>query len=191
MKKKEYCLLGIFLIGLILIILWYVPEKKNIERFQISDDCPVPKNCPKYPDMSQYVLKSSVPPCQKCPDMSQYLLKSELPVPAETLDMTKYILKTECLSCANKKCPDCICPDCDELCVKSKQCPPCPEIEITRCPDLTDSSQIIYEGKIRASGDELYCEDPSDFPFSGSDTNKHPNLNSREAAKKKLKQLYT
>jgi len=101
------------------------------------------------------------------------------------------MLKTECLSCTNKKCPDCVCPDCDELCIKfdKKQCPPCPAIEVTRCPDLTDNSQIINEGKIRAAGDELYCEDPSDFPFGSPQV--HPNLNAREAAKQKLKELYT
>lgn len=76
------------------------------------------------PDMSKFVLKSSIPPCPQCPDMSEYMLKSECPpVP----DLSKYILKSSIpkpqpiiidSSACKKECGD---------------CPPCPR---PRCPDV-------------------------------------------------------
>jgi hypothetical protein len=76
------------------------------------------------PDMSKYVLKSTIPPCPQCPDMSEYMLKSECPpVP----DLSKYILKSSIpkpqpiiidSSACQKQCGD---------------CPPCPR---PRCPEV-------------------------------------------------------
>jgi hypothetical protein len=83
--------------------------------------------CPpcREPDLSKYVLKSTIPPCPQCPDMSQYMLKSECPpVP----DLSKYVLKSsipkpqpiiiDSSACKKEACGD---------------CPPCPR---PRCPEV-------------------------------------------------------
>jgi len=52
--------------------------------------CPCPcgansrPTCPpcREPDLSKYVLKSTIPVPPSCPDMSQYMLKTECPPPA-------------------------------------------------------------------------------------------------------------
>jgi hypothetical protein len=83
--------------------------------------------CPpcRAPDMSKYVLKSSVPPCQACPDMSMYMLKTECPPVA---DLSKYVLK----SSIPKQQPVII----DNSACKKEagECPPCPR---PRCPTVT------------------------------------------------------
>ena len=86
---------------------------------------PVCPPCPpcQEPDMSKYVLKSSVPPCPACPDMSQYMLKTECP---PSPDLSKYVLKSSIpkpqpIIIDNTKCKEC--PD----------CPPCPR---PRCPEV-------------------------------------------------------
>ena len=67
--------------------------------------------CPPLPDLTKYVLKSSIPPPTNCPDMSQYMLKTECqPVP----DLSQYVLKTsiptpepviiDTSSCNKKEC---------------------------------------------------------------------------------------
>lgn len=82
--------------------------------------------CPpcREPDMSKYVLKSSVPPCPATPDLSQYMLKTECPpVP----DLSKYVLK----SSIPKQQPVII--D-NSACKKDAgECPPCPR---PRCPEV-------------------------------------------------------
>jgi hypothetical protein len=83
--------------------------------------------CPpcREPDMSKYVLKSSVPPCQACPDMTNYMLKTECPPVA---DLSKYVLK----SSIPKQQPVII--D-NSACRKDVgECPPCPR---PRCPTVT------------------------------------------------------
>ena len=90
-----------------------------------DDTCKTRLLCPpcKEPDMSKYVLKSSIPPCVTCPDMSNYMLKTECP-PAP--DLSKYILK----SSIPKQQPIII----DNSSCKSEnagECPPCPR---PRCP---------------------------------------------------------
>lgn len=103
--------------------------------------CP---KCPDYPDMSKYVLKSSIPPCPSAPDMSQYMLKTECPpVP----DLSQYVLKSSvpkpqpiivdssackgqcgaCPPCPRPRCPEVKCPP-PTVC---PTCPPCPRME---CP---------------------------------------------------------
>lgn len=82
--------------------------------------------CPpcREPDMSKYVLKSSIPPCPTCPDMSNYMLKTECPpVP----DLSKYVLK----SSIPKQQPVII----DNSACKKEAglCPPCPR---PRCPEV-------------------------------------------------------
>lgn len=77
------------------------------------------------PDLSKYVLKSSIPPCPSCPDMSLYMLKTECPpVP----DLSKYVLKSSVPK------PQPIIID-SSACGKSAcgECPPCPR---PRCPDV-------------------------------------------------------
>lgn len=81
--------------------------------------------CPPMPDMSKYVLKSSIPPCPTCPDMTNYMLKTECPpVP----DLAQYVLK----SSIPKQQPIIIDTSAD---VRSKcgDCPPCPR---PRCPEM-------------------------------------------------------
>lgn len=82
--------------------------------------------CPpcREPDLSKYVLKSSIPPCPALPDLSQYMLKTECPpVP----DLSKYVLK----SSIPKQQPVII--D-NSACKKDAgECPPCPR---PRCPEI-------------------------------------------------------
>jgi len=82
--------------------------------------------CPpcKQPDMTKYVLKTTVPPCPGLPDMSAYMLKTECPpVP----DLSKYVLK----SSIPKQQPVII--DNTACRKESGECPPCPR---ARCPEV-------------------------------------------------------
>lgn len=67
--------------------------------------CPPP--CPRMcPDLSKYVLKTSIPPCPEPKvDKDIYMLKSECKQP----DMSKYVLKTSVPSFKSTPCPPCIC----------------------------------------------------------------------------------
>jgi hypothetical protein len=104
--------------------------------------CPNPRPiCPpcRAPDLSAYVLKSTVPPCPAMPDLSKYMLKTECPpVP----DLSNYVLKSsvprpqpvllDCTKCNKPKgdCPPCPRPRCPEVkCPEPTKCPtpaPCP-----------------------------------------------------------------
>jgi hypothetical protein len=88
--------------------------------------------CPpcKTPDLSKYVLKSSIPPCPAAPDMTNYMLKTECPpVP----DLSKYVLKAS----IPKQQPVII--D-NSACKKDAgECPPCPR---PRCPTVTCPPQV-------------------------------------------------
>ncbi len=135
--------LGILVVGLL--IGFYAPNYLQRDGFQnMSGPCescnqdspckcdnprprrPICPACPecKQPDMSKYVLKSSIPPCPAVPDMSNYILKSECPpVP----DLSNYVLK----SSVPKQQPVVL--DCSK-CQKPKgECPPCPR---ARCPEV-------------------------------------------------------
>jgi hypothetical protein len=107
-------------------------------------------SCPPVPDMSKYVLKSSIPPPMKCPDMSQYMLKTECPpVP----DLSQYVLKSSiptpepiiidnssCSGGAGKggECPPCPRPRCPEVkCPPPTVCPACPPCPRQTCPQTT------------------------------------------------------
>jgi hypothetical protein len=82
--------------------------------------------CPpcKMPDLSKYVLKSSIPSPQRCPDLSNYMLKTECPpVP----DLSKYVLK----SSIPKQQPLII--DNSSCTKDAGECPPCPR---ARCPEV-------------------------------------------------------
>jgi hypothetical protein len=81
--------------------------------------------CPPIPDMSRYVLKSSIPPCPPMPDMSNYMLKTECPpVP----DLSQYVLK----SSIPKQQPIIVDTSADNQ-AKCGECPPCPR---PRCPEV-------------------------------------------------------
>jgi hypothetical protein len=108
------------------------------------DNKPVCPDCPPMPDMSKYVLKSSIPPCATCPDLSQYMLKTECPsVP----DMSQYVLKASIPklqpvivdTSASKKCgdcPPCPRPRCPEVkCPAPTVCPACPPCPRAACPE--------------------------------------------------------
>jgi len=89
--------------------------------------CPVPRPiCPpcREPDLSQYVLKSTVPPCPSQPDLSRYMLKTECPpVP----DLSNYVLKSSVPK------PQPVILDCSKCKKPSGECPPCPR---PRCPEV-------------------------------------------------------
>ena len=100
--------------------------------------CPCPcgansrPTCPpcREPDLSKYVLKSTIPVPPSCPDMSQYMLKTECPpVP----DLSKYVLKSSIpkpqpVIIDNSKCK-----------TESGECPPCPRprCPVVKCPAPT------------------------------------------------------
>ena len=88
--------------------------------------------CPpcREPNMSKYVLKSSIPPCPAVPDLTQYMLKTECPpVP----DLSKYVLK----SSIPKQQPVII--D-NSACKKDAgECPPCPR---PSCPTMSRPPQV-------------------------------------------------
>ncbi len=101
--------------------------------------------CPPMPDMSKYVLKTSIPPCKTCPDMANYMLKTECPpVP----DLSNYVLKSSIpkqgpiiidTSADNKakcgECPPCPRPRCPEIkCPPPAVCPACPACPRPVCP---------------------------------------------------------
>lgn len=85
--------------------------------------CPACPPC-REPDMSKYILRSTIPPCPKCPDMSNYMLKSECPpVP----DLSNYILKSSVPK------PQPVILDCSKCNKPKGECPPCPR---ARCPEV-------------------------------------------------------
>lgn len=87
---------------------------------------PVCPPCPpcREPDMSKYVLKSTVPPCPAMPDLSKYMLKTECPsVP----DLSQYVLKSSIPK------PQPVILDCSKCNKPSGECPPCPR---PRCPTV-------------------------------------------------------
>ena len=78
----------------------------------------------KSPDMSAFVLKSTVPPCPPQPDLSKYMLKTECPsVP----NLANYVLKSSVPK------PQPVILDCSKCTKPSGMCPPCPR---PRCPEV-------------------------------------------------------
>ena len=149
---------GIFVIGLAIGLFcskWLKGE--NFQNFNGSCgncgkaspcgcDKPGGPACPecKQPNMSKYVLKSSIPPCPSMPDMSNYMLKSECPpVP----DLSNYVLKSsipkqnpvilDCSKCQKPRgeCPPCPRARCPEVkCPEPTKCPTCAPCPRTKCP---------------------------------------------------------
>ena len=169
MPPSTFHLLGIFVVGLAVGL--FLSKMMNQEGFQDGGsscdscnqpspcECPKPKPkpapraicpaCPdcKQPDMSKYVLKSSIPPCPSLPDMSNYILKSECPpVP----DLSNYVLKSsipkqnpvilDCSKCQKPSgdCPPCPRPRCPEVkCPTPTKCPTCAPCSRQSCPPAT------------------------------------------------------
>lgn len=115
-------------------------QEDNDEKRRPHPACP---EC-KQPNMSKYVLKSSIPPCPAVPDLSNYILKSECPpVP----DLSNYVLKSsipkqnpvilDCSKCQKAKgeCPPCPRPRCPEVtCPPATKCPTCAPCPRASCP---------------------------------------------------------
>ena len=113
-----------------------IPTCSSCNKTQSKCGC-TPKGmarliCPpcKAPDLSKYVLKSSIPPCPVLPELSNYMLKTECPpVP----DLSKYVLKAS----IPKQQPVII--D-NSACTKDAgECPPCPR---PRCPTMNCPPQV-------------------------------------------------
>ena len=83
------------------------------------------------PDLTKYVLKSSIPAQQRCPDLTNYMLKTECP---PTPDLSKYVLK----SSIPKQNPVII--DNSSCTKDAGECPPCPR---TRCPEVKCPAQTV------------------------------------------------
>lgn len=83
-------------------------EKENTDK---CSGCEKTLVCPQAncPDMSKFVLKSSIPPCPPKQDLSKYVLRSSVP---PMPDMDKYVLKSSVPACP--------------------ACPACPEPEYTK-----------------------------------------------------------
>jgi len=132
-----------FLIGAVMA--YMVCTKWTREGFQASPSSRGSTECPPLPDMSKYVLKSSIPPPHQCPDMTNYMLKTECPpIP----DLSQYVLKSsipkpqpiiidtshdwdkkcgDCPPCPRPRCPDVKCPP-------PTVCPACPPCARASCP---------------------------------------------------------
>jgi hypothetical protein len=116
--------------------------------------------CPPVPDMSKYVLKSTVPPCPPLPDLSKYMLKTECP---PYPDMSKYVLKSSvpkcppCIASCSKpckigECPPCPRPRCPVVkCPEPRPCQPCPTVQPERCPEpqVSCKSSFADAGSVR------------------------------------------
>lgn len=148
----------ILLVGVAVGIL--IKRNTGSEGFQSQTSCdsckkpspcgcgnPLPRAyCPpcREPDLSKYVLKTTVPACPTCPDLDNYILKSEVPpVP----DLSNYVLKSsipkpqpvilDCSKCNKPKgeCPPCPRPRCPEVkCPPPTVCPPCAPCPRQECP---------------------------------------------------------
>jgi len=162
MKTSPIYLLGIFFIGLVIGLYFSkLFKKEGFQDYGVKCDncgkdspcncskpnpraiCPACPDC-KQPDMSKYVLKSSIPPCPACPDLSNYILKSECPpVP----DLSNYVLKSsipkqnpvilDCSKCQKPKgeCPPCPRARCPEVkCPPATKCPACAPCPRSACP---------------------------------------------------------
>ena len=101
-------ILQIIVLFLTLATLSYFANKTTNENFQNKSsttsncECKQTRYHNTCPDLSKFVLKSSIPPCAPKPDMSKYVLRSSIP---PMPDMEKYVLKTSVPACP--RCPPC------------------------------------------------------------------------------------
>lgn len=162
MMASPIHMLGVFVIGLAIgLYITRLSKKEGFANGSDSDGSPACPDC-KQPDMSKYVLKSSIPPCPAVPDLSNYILKSECPpVP----DLSNYVLKSsvpkqtpvilDCSKCQKPKgeCPPCPRPRCPEVkCPPQTKCPACAPCPRQSCPPAVVKCKA--EGVV-PSGDSL------------------------------------
>jgi len=134
------------IIGLVAAYLLFPAQTEGFETTRTKTMCPNCNvlSCPPAPDMSKYVLKSSIPPPPTCPDMASYMLKTQCP---PTPDLSQYVLKSsipkqEPVIIDNSKCgkecgecPACPRPRCPEInCPPPTVCPACPPCPRQACP---------------------------------------------------------
>lgn len=117
-----------------------IPTCSNCEKKSVECTCDGAQSakasrfiCPPCtsPDLTKYVLKSSIPPQQRCPDLTNYMLKTECP---PTPDLSKYVLK----SSIPKQNPVII--DNSSCTKDAGECPPCPR---ARCPEVKCPAQTV------------------------------------------------
>jgi len=122
MKINLLYMIGLLLVGIVVGIMF---RRSMFEGYEDSGCVDAP-TCPpcRQPDLSRYVLKSTVPACPSLPDLSQYILKSQVPpVP----DLSNYVLKSSIPK------PQPVILDCSKCNKPSGECPPCPR---PRCPEV-------------------------------------------------------
>ena len=150
MRLSNFQMGLLFIIGVTLG--YFLSSSVKKEGFQDSDDVPIcsscgEASCPPMPDMSKYIMKSSIPPPTQCPDMSMYMLKTECPPAA---DLSHYVLKSSIpkpepiiidnSSCSKNcgDCPPCPRPRCPEInCPAAPSCPACAPCARQKCPEKT------------------------------------------------------
>ena len=125
----------------------YLPDISNEERDQVYTDI---KNSldainqtetEKICDSNDYVPKTNIPPSGPRIDMSQYVLKSSIPAekvcpPQKEVDLSEYVKKSTLPPA--QKCAPCVAPKVKvdaKLCKRPAPCPPCPKPE--PCPQVT------------------------------------------------------
>jgi len=154
-------------------LVMYIALRGVREGFESPSNCPscggpapCPKHeyadsCPPMPDLSKYVLKTSIPPCPTAPQMDSYMLKSECPpVP----DLSQYTLKSsvpkqqpiiidtsedrkakcgDCPPCPRPRCPEVRCPP-PTVCPAAAPCPRaiCPQTTVKCKAEELDSSPV-------------------------------------------------
>ena len=165
-----------FLLGCILTYVYLTRFSKS-EGFQSDSSLPIcpecgdswpcsdhkhkTPSCPPVPDLSKYVLKTSIPPPPSMPDMTNYMLKTECPpVP----DLSQYTLKSsipkqqpiiidtsadvrakcgECPPCPRPRCPEVKCPP-PTVCPAAAPCPRavCPQTTVKCKAEESDSTPV-------------------------------------------------
>lgn len=123
---------------------YYEKDEYN-ECTDLLKDCPIQNHpdlsnyilkseIPPQPDMSNYILKSEIPPM---PDMSEFIKKEEIP---EQPDMSEYIHKKD-IKKYIKDCPTC------------EECPTCP-IPIENEQKEIDLSKYMLKSECKKNDDD-------------------------------------
>ena len=130
-------LVGVFIVGIAIGL--FVSKLSNYEGFADQDSCgacgrPTPcgcsnSSCPPVPDLSNYVLKSSIP--------------KQSPV---ILDCSKCQKpKGECPPCPRPRCPELKCPEP----TKCPQCAPCPAMKCPPAVVKCKAEDVSYNSPVR------------------------------------------
>jgi hypothetical protein len=170
--------LQVFLVAFLVsfLVTYFYMKQTGREGFQTSTcsecgsnlPCPehttttaTPASCPPMPDLSKYVLKTSIPACPTIPEMTNYMLKTECPpVP----DLSQYVLKSsipkqqpiiidtsadgkarcgDCPPCPRPRCPEVKCPP-PTVCPAAAPCPRavCPQTTVKCRAEESNSSPV-------------------------------------------------